>query len=64
MQSFKNVWDYRSWIASNNSLDRCSLKIIIEARDALTFTATAAAAAPAPAAGNSTRRGSSTEDSI
>ena len=62
MQSFKNVWDYRSWIASNNSLDRCSLKIIIEARDALTFTATAAAA-PAPAAGNSTRRGSSTEDS-
>ena len=63
MQSFKNVWDYRSWIASNNSLDRCSLKIIIEARDALTFTATAAAA-PAPAAGNSTRRGSSTEDSI
>ena len=63
MQSFKNVWDYRGWIASNNSLDRCSLKIIIEARDALTFTATAAAA-PAPAAGNSTRRGSSTEDSI
>ena len=60
MQSFKNVWDYRSWIASNNSLDRCSLKIIIEARDALTFTATAAAA-PAPAAGTSTR-GSSTED--
>ena len=63
MQSIKNVWDYRSWIASNISLDRCSLKIIIEARDALTFTATAAAA-PVPAAGNSTRRGSSTEDSI
>ena len=61
MQSFKNVWDYRSWIASNNSLDRCSLKIIIEARDALTFTATAAAA-PAPAAGTSTR-GSSPDDS-